>query len=104
VLKKESSISLKEMREIMAQRAGSKFPVRITTREGEELIRYVRGFADAEGEMVLLSETSYSMSMKIMEIKDIAILEFSEGDDAPWVKYTAKWNRNKGFFFGMLGL
>jgi len=102
VLKKEKSITLKEMKDVVMALVGSKFPVRITTSEGAEMIRYIRGFADAEGDIVLLSDTSFSLAMKILEIKEIASLEFSEDDGAPLKKYRAKWIRKKGRLFTFL--
>ena len=71
------TVSLQQMKEALTSVAGSKFPVTITTADGEIAARYVRGFADARNNVVLVSETSYSLALKILQVKDIAALEYS---------------------------
>ena len=89
---KHQVVNIAQMKEILLRNIGSKFPFKITLDSGEQLIRYLRGFADASNNIVLTSETSYSLAMKIVEVKDIRVLEFaSEDGSGNWTTLHAKW-------------
>ena len=97
------------MTTVLAKVAGSKFPVKITSREGEEMVRYIRGFADASANIVLISETSYSLALKIIEVKDIRKLEYAaQNPEGEWKVFHAKWmkkiTRPLTFYLGLIGL
>lgn len=80
------------MKEALAKRVGSKFPIKITTRGGEVIVPYIRGFADQQTNIVLISETSYSLALQILEVKDIRTMECaSENSDGVWKILQAKW-------------
>jgi hypothetical protein len=79
------------MKDALSKEIGSKFPLRITRANGEELVRYVRGFADQQTNILLISETSYSLAMTILEVKDIRKLEYAEDADSNWKVLYAKW-------------
>lgn len=94
------TVTLAQMKDALARESGSKFPVKITLNNGEVLVRYIRGFADQQTNVLLVSETSYSIALKIIEIKDIRMLEFSpEHGAGAWKTLHAKWwkNDNKAF-------
>jgi len=85
-------VSLEQMKEALTAVAGSKYPVIIVEKNGTRTERYVRGFADGQGNVVLLSDTSYSLAMKILETKDIATLEYApEHPAVNHRKFRAKW-------------
>lgn len=91
-MQQESFVTMSQMKEALGKMAGSKFPVKITVSNGDVLVRYVRGFADQQSNIVLTSETSYSIAMKITEVKDIAVLEYAqEKSNGGWVTMHAKW-------------
>jgi len=93
-MQQESIVSMNQMKDALAKMAGSRFPVKMTLSSGDVLVRYVRGFADQQSNIVLTSDTSYSIAMKITEVKDIAILEFAqEKSNGGWVTLHAKWRR-----------
>ncbi|MEX2234476.1 MAG: hypothetical protein WD824_20080 [Cyclobacteriaceae bacterium] len=86
------TVSIQQMKEALAKRAGSKFPGKITRKDGEVIVRYIRGFADQQTNIVLISETSYSLALQILEVKDIRTLECSsENSDGVWKILHAKW-------------
>lgn len=64
------------MKEVLATQVGTKYPLKITRKEGEVTVCYFRGFADQQSNIVLVSENSYSLAMKIVELKDIRSLEY----------------------------
>jgi hypothetical protein len=49
--------------------------VRIKSVDGGDRVVYVRGFADASSDILLISETSDSAAKRIMEIKNIQGVE-----------------------------
>lgn len=86
------SVSIQQMKEALASVAGSKFPVTITTSSGEVALRFIRGFADSQNNVVLISETSYSLAVKILEVKDIVVLEYAtEYTGGRTRVFRAKW-------------
>ena len=90
------TVNMQQMKSALRKLLGSKFPARFTLANGEVLIRYVRGYADQQTNILLVSETSYSLAMKILEVKDIATLEYGEGTEEPqWTRLQAKWASKK---------
>lgn len=81
------------MKEAVGKLTGSKFPVKLVLLNGEAIIRYIRGFADQQSSVVLISETSYSLAMKIIEVREIAALEFGKENNGGWIRLTAKWSQ-----------
>lgn len=102
------NVSIQQMKAALAKEVGSKFPVKITKSDGEKLVRYVRGFADQQANILLISETSYSLSLKILEVKEIQRLEFASEDAVgQWKVLQAKWmkkNRPLTFYLGLISL
>lgn len=86
-------VSMQQMKETLARLTGSKFPVKVELLNGEVIVRYIRGFADQQSSIALISETSYSLAMKIVEVKEIAALEFAGDNDGGWVRLIAKWSQ-----------
>lgn len=86
------SVSLQQMKEALGSVAGSKFPVTITTAGGEITVRYIRGFADPQNNVVLVSATSYSLAVNILEVKEILTMEYSpEHAGGSLRAFRAKW-------------
>ena len=50
---------------------GSREPYRIKKKNDEVVVTFIRGFADADQNIVLISEKLTSMGMNIIEIKNI---------------------------------
>lgn len=93
-MQQENIVSMNQMKEVLGKMAGSRFPVKMTLSSGDVLVRYVRGFADQQSNIVLTSETSYSIAMKITEVKEISILEYAqEKSNGSWVTMHAKWRK-----------
>lgn len=85
-------VSVQQMKDVLYKQTGSKLPVKITDKDGEVMIRHIRGFADPQANVVLISETSYSLAMKILEVKDIRTLQYApENSDGTWKTLHAKW-------------
>lgn len=85
-------VSMEEMRETLRHIVGSKFPMRLTLSNGDVLVRYLRGFADRQTNMVLISENPYTLAMKVVEIKDIQQLEFGQANSGGrWKTLRAEW-------------
>lgn len=86
------SVSLQQMKDALATVAGSKFPVKLAMRSGAAVVQYIRGFADSRNNVVLVSETSYSLALKIVEVKDIVTLEYAtDGNGGTLRAFQAKW-------------
>lgn len=81
------------MKDALVGLTGSKFPVKLVLLNGDVVVRYIRGFADQQSTIVLISETSYSLAMKIVEVKEIAALEFAREKDGGWARLKAKWSQ-----------
>lgn len=80
------------MKEALSKQAGSKFPVKFTRKDGEILVRYLRGFADTDCNVLLIAENPYNLALKILEVKDIRTLEFAPEDSREnWKVLHAKW-------------
>src|SRR5688572_9285766 len=88
----EQIVSLPQMKEALAKHARSRFPVRITVAAGEIKVLYIRGFADAQRNVLLVSENAHTLALGIMEVKEINTLEFSQHSrDPEWKILRAGW-------------
>jgi len=96
------------MKDALAKEAGSRFPMKITLANGEVMVRYIRGFADHKSSILLISENSYSLALKVLEVKDIAKLEYAEDANSQWKILRAKWinkpARPLTFYLGLFSL
>ncbi len=89
---KEQMVTMQQMKDALAKLVGSKFPLKITLVTGDEIIRYLRGFADAQRNVLLISENAYTLAMKIIEVREIATVEFASPEDPDeWRVLRAKW-------------
>ena len=79
------------MKEALADVAGSNFPVTLTTADGETKVAYLRGFADSNKNVALLSETSYSLALQILEVQDIATLTYTSQPNGETERFRARW-------------
>lgn len=81
----ETTVSIAQMKEALAREVDSRFPLKITRKDGEVMIRYFRGFADAQHAILLISESSFTLALRILEIKDIRTLEYArENTGGQW--------------------
>jgi hypothetical protein len=88
----QETVSIQQMKEALSKESGSRFPLKITLKDGEQIVRYIRGFADQQTNIVLISETSYSLALKIIEVKHIRTLEYApENSGGVWRVLHAKW-------------
>jgi hypothetical protein len=104
----QQTVSMQQMIAALTKEVGSKFPVKITKENGEEMVRYIRGFADAQTNILLISETSFTLALKIIEVKDIRKLEYaSVNSEGKWKVLHAKWLKKTirplTFYLGFLG-
>ena len=70
------TVSTEEIKKTIRQFVGSKRQAQIKKKNAEMVICYVRGFADEKHNIILISEESDSLSMNIMEIKNINEMQF----------------------------
>ena len=79
---------MREQRNIDTMRAkligcvGSSEPFFIKKKNEEVVVTYIRGFADPDRNIVLISEKSTSLGMNIIEIKNIEEIK-------PWIQTAA---------------
>lgn len=91
-MNRQELVTLIQMKEVLNRHTGSKFPLKITMKDGEVLVRFARGFADQQRNILLVSETSYSLALKLVEVKDIRTVAFaSENNPGEWLILHAKW-------------
>jgi hypothetical protein len=91
-MKQKEMVSLQQMKEALRRKIGSKFPVKITTVGGERVVRYIRGFADTNNDILLVAENAHTLALKILEVRDICRLEFAhEHSEGEWKTLAAKW-------------
>lgn len=103
-MKSEHIVSIQQMKDALIKEADSKFPLKITRKDGESIVGYIRGFADQQTNILLISETPYSLGLKIIEIKDIRIVEYPQvdkGSGSPKI-LRAKWFKKKVINFDSL--
>jgi hypothetical protein len=70
------------MRARLTSCVGSPEPIYIKKKNEEVVVTYIRGFADPDQNIVLISEKSYSLGMNIIEIKNIQEIK-------PWIQSAA---------------
>ena len=88
----QETVTIQQMKDALAKEAGSKFPLKIILKNGEVIVRYIRGFADQQTNILLISETSHSLGLKTLEVKDIRTLEYApENTDGSWRILQANW-------------
>lgn len=93
-MKNMDIVSIEQMKEALTRIVGSGLPVKMTVKDGEVLVRHIRGFADQQCNILLMSETSYGLAMEVLEIKDIVVLEYAEAA-GNWKVLRARWaNKN----------
>lgn len=72
-------VSVLQMKEALKKQTGAANPVKITMKNGETSHVYIRGFADQQTNILLISNTHASIGLKILEVKDVFSLEYPEG-------------------------
>jgi hypothetical protein len=74
--------NIEKLRNRLVSCAGSDAPFCIKKKNDEVVVTYIRGFADPDCNIVLVSEESHSLRMNIIEIKDIEEIQ-------PWIHSAA---------------
>jgi hypothetical protein len=74
--------SIDTMRTRLINCVGTHEPFCIKKKNNEVLVTFIRGFADQDRNIVLISEKSQSMGMNIIEIKNIQEIQ-------PWIHSAA---------------
>lgn len=91
-MEQEQIVSIQQLKDALGEAIGSKFPVKITRTDGEVMVRYIRGFADQQTNILLVSENAYSLAMKILEVKEILTLEYAPANGTQkWTTLHSKW-------------
>ena len=70
------------MKALLSHCVGSPEPFYIKKKNDEVVVTFIRGFADADQNIVLISEKLTSMGMKFIEIKNIQEI-------SPWMQSAA---------------
>ncbi|HZB12819.1 MAG TPA: hypothetical protein VE467_07325 [Chryseolinea sp.] len=70
------------MKALLSHCVGSSEPFYIKKKNDEVLVTFIRGFADADQNIVLISEKLTSMGMNFIEIKNIQEI-------SPWMQSVA---------------
>lgn len=100
---KEQLVTIQQMKDTLSSQVGSKFPVKFTRKDGEVLVRYLRGFADTECNVLLIAENPYNLALQILEVKDIRTLEFApENSRESWKILHAKWLKKSRKAFSLV--
>lgn len=81
-MKTEQKVSIRRMKEALLKEVGNPFPLKITHTGGEIMVGYIRGFADSQTNILIISKTPYSIGLRILEIKDIFMVEYLGPDKA----------------------
>lgn len=79
---KTSIRNIDDMRAKLISCVGSAEPFSIRKNNNEVVVTYVRGFADADRNIVLISERFTSLGMNFIEIKNILEIH-------PWIQSAA---------------
>ncbi len=74
--------NIEKLRNRLVSCVGSDAPFCIKKKNDEILVTYIRGFADPDCNIVLISEKSHSLGMNIIEIKHIEEIQ-------PWIQSAA---------------
>ena len=79
---RDQQLTVENMRATLADYVGSHRPFCIKKKNDEMLVTFIRGFADSDHNIVLISEKSHSLGMNIIEIKNIQEIK-------PWIHTAA---------------
>jgi len=79
---RDQQVSVETMRARLSDYVGSQKPFCIKKKNDEVLVTFIRGFADSDHNIVLISEKSQSLGMNIIEIKNIQEIK-------PWIHTAA---------------
>lgn len=95
-MNKNKMVNIQQMKDALMNMIGSKFPLKITLSNGDVMVRYIRGFADQQTNILLISENAYTLALRILEVKEIRTLEFAEENTGgEWKVLHAKWLRRQ---------
>jgi hypothetical protein len=73
---REQLVTLEEMRTNLRSTIGLNVLLHIEKKNQEYIVGFIRGFADSQCNILLVSEETDSMSMRIVEIKNINAVEY----------------------------
>lgn len=76
-MERQQTVSPQKMKDVLAREVGSRFPIKIILKNGDVMVRYVRGFADQQCNILLISENAFNLALRILEIKDIKTIEYA---------------------------
>jgi len=79
---KDTQRNIASIRTKLLDFVGSQEPIFIRKRNDEVVVKFIRGFADSDRNIVLISEESHSRGMNIIEIKNIQEIQ-------PWIQSAA---------------
>ncbi len=79
---RETQRNIDTMRARLLNCVGSQEPFYIRKKNDEIVVTFIRGFADPDRNIVLISEKSHSLGMNIIEIKNIQEIK-------PWIQSAA---------------
>lgn len=74
--------NIDKMRDRLINCVGTGEPFCIKKKNNEVVVTFIRGFADPDRNIVLISEKSHSLGMNIIEIKNIEEIQ-------PWMQSAA---------------
>jgi hypothetical protein len=81
-MKTEQFVSIKQLKDALQKQMGLNVPVKITKKNGDTSTLFIRGFADPNTNILLISETFGSIGLNILEVKEIRTVHFSEHSNA----------------------
>lgn len=74
--------NIERIRQGLMNCVGSQEPFCIKTTDNQVVIKFIRGFADPDRNIILISEQSHSLGMNIIDIKKIEEVR-------PWMRSVA---------------
>jgi hypothetical protein len=69
-------VSVQQIKAALAQEVGASNPLKITNKNGDVMVRFIRGFADNQNNILLLSEKFETTGLKILEVNEIFAVEY----------------------------
>jgi hypothetical protein len=72
----EQVVSIEELRSSLKNSIGSNTSLHIKKKNNELIVGFIRGFADAQCNVITVSEQSDSTSMRIIDIRQITEIEY----------------------------